>query len=141
MLIKKTWHSVSKYILNQVMKHRIHIALLFIITSIKGFSQDTLKTNPFIANNFAVVEITRNGAFDNEVTLLHFDDGKITDVTAIVYGKYKDLPIAQEALRCIKYMKERNYYLMTSTVSTASGNHPGWTNVYDYQYIFEKREK
>lgn len=123
------------------MLHKTILLLLLVFTSIKTFSQDTLKANPFIANNFAIIEISKNGGFDNESTTIHFDDGKTADIADKVYGSSADLPLTQKALRCIKYMKARNYVLISSTVSTAGANHPNWTAYYDYQYIFEKKEK
>ncbi|HTA63307.1 MAG TPA: hypothetical protein VK835_12660 [Bacteroidia bacterium] len=123
------------------MLHKITFLLLLVFAGIKTFSQDTLRANPFLANNFAIIEISKNGSFDNESTTIHFDDGKTADIANKVYGTNTDLPVTQKALQCIKYMKARNYNLISSTVSTASANHPAWITYYDYQYIFEKKEK
>ena len=123
------------------MKHKITFLLLVVFAGLKSFSQDSLKTNPFIINNFAIVEISKSGAFDSESTTIHFDDGKTADITDKIYSSNADLPLTQKALQCIKYMKARNYNLISSTVSTASANHPAWITYYDYQYVFEKKEK
>jgi|GEM_PF-2923710 len=139
MLIKNTWHSVWKNGTKKVMNYKIP-AILFMAMCTTGFSQDTLKTNPFLANSFAIVEISKNGGFKDETTIIHFDDGKMTNITDKIYGDDPDLPLAQKVLKCIKYMKERNYVLLSST-STTIGSPPYHNyNTYDYQYIFEKEK-
>jgi hypothetical protein len=122
------------------MKNKIGLALLLVYVGFEAFSQDTLKTNPFITNNFAIIEINKSNRFNNEATTIHFDNGKVTDVTDKIYSNNSDLPIAQKALSCIKYMKERNYSLISSTVSTIGGAY-NYYSTYDYQYIFERKEK
>ena len=125
----------------QVMKYKTIIALLFLIVSIKAFSQDTLKTNPFIVNDFALIEISRSGSFDKETITIHFDDGKMTDITTKIYGDNTDLPQSQKALKCMKYMKARNYVLVSSTSTTIGAATYHNYSTYNYQYIFERNEK
>ena len=123
------------------MLHKITFSLLLVLAGVNVFSQDTLKTNPFVANNFAIIEISKNGMVNSETTTIHFDDGKKADLANKVYGANTDLPLIQKALQCIKYMKDRNYNLISSTVSTTYASQANGIGYYNYQYIFERKEK
>ena len=149
------------------MLHKISIALLLVFISTKVFSQqDSLKTKSY---DYAIVEIkkVRSIAYGAEFVTVYYEDGKTEDLTGKLYKEKKNIdtttknlesddfypditknagiPMAKRALLCAKYMKEKGYYLVNSTVVSNGGEYSPYTptkyQFYNNQYIFEKKEK
>ena len=129
----------------------IFVLLLFV--GLKVFSQDSTKT----ITGYAIVEISRDGGYDDEQVVAYYEDGStdtLTDKlfysTAIFFknfptaDKKKDykIPLPKKALLCIKYMEGKSYSLASSMIT----NSIYWLlssglKVYSYQYIFRRGNK
>jgi len=125
------------------MIYKIGISLLFAFLSFKALSQDSLKAKPAPLKNYAIVEIKREAGTDPEIAKIYYDNGKTEDVTNL-FGKNNEggvWYIPQKVLVIINYMAQKNYFLVSSTAISGSGDHPAFVTVYNYQYIFEKINK
>lgn len=90
-------------------------------------------------SRFAVLEIAKNRP---ETVRIHYDDGKVEDITGKVYVMSSEdiSTIADKAVICIKYMADRGYYLISSNAVVGAFTYRYFT-YYNYQYVFEKKEK
>lgn len=131
------------------------IILWLLLAGIQVLAQDSIKTKVPMA--YAIVELSRKGYYDDETVLVYSEDGKTDTLTDKLFYStdvfFKNFPLAdrkknykitipKKALLCIKYMEEKNYSLVSSTVTSSSyWLLSGSVNSYSYQYIFRKNEK
>ena len=135
------------------MIHKISIALLLVCMGTKALSQDIINTTTLPAKDslktktaniytsrFAVLEIAKNRP---ESVKIHYDDDKVEDITGKAFRVTDNeniTTIAWKAAKCIKYMADRGYSLISSNAVVGAFTYSNFT-YYNYQYIFEKKEK